>query len=113
MLPAAQTSVLTITCVALLGLLGCTYDVDMPPDPCEITTAISYAGDILPILDTHCNGCHSGGAPSAGLDLKGKLSGGGIQQAAHLVVVSLDVFDWRRGEKMNMPFAGHELLAQC
>ena len=41
----------------------------MPPDPCETTTAVSFAGDILPLLDSHCNGCHSGGAPSAGLDL--------------------------------------------
>ena len=69
MLPSAQTFVLTITCVVLLGLLGCTYEVDMPPGPCETITAISYAGDILPLLDNHCNGCHSGGAPSAGLDL--------------------------------------------
>ena len=68
MLPSAQTFVLTITCVVLLGLLGCTYEVDGPrflvrpqrPSPMR---------DILPLLDNHCNGCHSGGAPSAGLDL--------------------------------------------
>lgn len=69
MLPSAQISVLTTTCLVLLGMFGCTYEVEMPPDPCENNTAISFAGDILPILDTHCNGCHAGGAPSAGLSL--------------------------------------------
>ena len=64
-----QRTMLLVALAAVMGCFGCTYEVDMPSDPCEITTAISYAGDILPILDTHCNGCHSGGAPSAGLDL--------------------------------------------
>lgn len=69
MLRPTQRTILLVALAAVMGSFGCTYEVDMPSPTCEITTAISYAGDILPILDTHCNGCHSGGAPSAGLDL--------------------------------------------
>ena len=64
-----HSPVLLVTLMTVMSWFGCTYDVDMPPDPCEVTTDVSFAGDILPILDTHCNGCHSGGAPSAGLNL--------------------------------------------
>jgi len=64
-----QSFMFPVALAGVMGWFGCTYEVDMPPAPCEITTAISFSGDILPILDTHCNGCHSGGAPSAGLNL--------------------------------------------
>ena len=40
-----------------------------PALPCDDVGIVSFAGDLLPLLDVHCTGCHSGGAPSAGLDL--------------------------------------------
>ena len=35
---------------------------------------MSFAGDVLPLLDVHCNGCHSGWSPSAGLNLENHAS---------------------------------------
>lgn len=69
MLRTTQRVFLLVALVGLMGWAGCTYEVDMPPDPCNVSTTVSFAGDILPVLDAHCIGCHSGGAPSAGLDL--------------------------------------------
>jgi hypothetical protein len=40
------------------GSLNCTPN----PDP-------SYTNDVKPILDNRCNNCHSGTAPSGGIDL--------------------------------------------
>lgn len=53
---------------------GCTYDVAPPSLPCGDISGVSFAGDILPLLDAHCNGCHSGGSPSAGLNLENHTS---------------------------------------
>ena len=53
---------------------GCTYEVAPPPLPCEAISGVSFAGDVLPLLDVHCNGCHSGGSPSAGLNLENHAS---------------------------------------
>lgn len=33
------------------------------------TTQFKFAADILPIFQSHCNGCHSGASPSAGINL--------------------------------------------
>ena len=68
MLPSAPTYVLTTTCVVLLAMLGCTYEV---AGPCDTGMNVSYAGEILPLLGNHCSvsGCHVGAFPSAGLDL--------------------------------------------
>lgn len=33
------------------------------------TTNVSYTGTIAVIMETYCNGCHSGGSPSGGIDL--------------------------------------------
>ncbi|MFZ1677237.1 MAG: c-type cytochrome domain-containing protein [Saprospiraceae bacterium] len=34
-----------------------------------VTTNVSYAGFVAPLLSTYCVGCHSGGAPSGGIPL--------------------------------------------
>jgi hypothetical protein len=34
-----------------------------------VTTNVSYAGFVAPLLNTNCVGCHSGGAPSGGIVL--------------------------------------------
>ncbi len=36
---------------------------------CDSGVAVTYSGDIQPMLDTYCNGCHGSGSPSAGIDL--------------------------------------------
>lgn len=37
-------------------------------DDCD-TSDVSFSGDIFPIIDLNCQGCHSGNNPSAGLEL--------------------------------------------
>ena len=68
MLPSHPSFILTITCLVLVGLFGCTYEV---AGPCDTGMNVSYAGEILPLLGDHCSvpGCHVGAFPSAGLDL--------------------------------------------
>lgn len=68
MLPSHPSFILTITCLVLVGLFGCTYEV---AGPCDTGLNVSYAGEILPLLGDHCSvaGCHVGAFPSAGLDL--------------------------------------------
>lgn len=36
---------------------------------CDTATAVTYSGDIKPMIATYCGGCHGGSSPSAGLDL--------------------------------------------
>ena len=59
--------------VAIALCAGCTYDVGEdiygPVAPCEGDECVSYAEDIVPLMEAHCTGCHSGNAPSSGLDL--------------------------------------------
>lgn len=43
------------------------------------TTSVTYAGAIVPIFQKFCNGCHSGGNPSGGLNFS---THGGIQPVA-------------------------------
>lgn len=33
------------------------------------TTTVTYSGSIVPIMQTYCNGCHSGASPGGGIDL--------------------------------------------
>lgn len=33
------------------------------------TTNVTFSGSVKPVLDTYCNGCHSGSAPSGDIDL--------------------------------------------
>ena len=49
--------------------------------PCDTTLVVSFAGDLLPILDTHCNNCHSATAPDGGLDL---TSHAGVSQSGNV-----------------------------
>jgi hypothetical protein len=48
---------------------GCTYD-DLEslgtPFDCD-TIDVGYGADILPLVADHCQGCHSGGSPAAGI----------------------------------------------
>ena len=50
-------------------LIGCKYDVGDelygPAVDCDTIVAVSYSGDLVPILDLNCNtpACHGGGIP--------------------------------------------------
>lgn len=52
----------------LATILGCTYETGPPQSPCAALEVVSFAGDILPLLDNHCNACHSASGGS-GLNL--------------------------------------------
>ena len=43
------------------------------------TTNVTYSGTIAGVMDTYCNGCHSGGSASGGIDL---TSYGGVAAVA-------------------------------
>lgn len=65
---------LALACAGLtLGETGCSYDVLQPEGgggtACDSAAEVSYAQDIAPLMDLRCNGCHSGSAPIADLDL--------------------------------------------
>jgi len=75
-----QTTIIILGLLAVLALsyTGCKHepdefipDPDPDPDPdtsiCD-TTNITYAGTIYPILDQYCIFCHSGAAPTGGLN---------------------------------------------
>ncbi len=53
---------LTISCLFLISLQGCYYDVEeeLYPDSviCD-TSAVTYSGDVKAVLDNNCNSCHS------------------------------------------------------
>ena len=52
-----------------LVLIGCRYDIGDelygPAVDCDTIVAVSYSGDLVPILDLNCNtpACHGGGIP--------------------------------------------------
>ncbi len=45
-------------------------DAPLPTEPAAVTGAISFAADILPILESRCINCHGGNKTEKGLDLK-------------------------------------------
>ena len=59
---------------ASLSWKGALYEVAPSSLPCGDIAGVSFAGDVLPLLDVHCNGCHSVAAPSAGLNLENHAS---------------------------------------
>lgn len=52
---------------------ACYYDKEEVLYPgsgeCTVPTTLSFKTDVLPILDSRCNSCHAGIAPSAGISL--------------------------------------------
>ncbi len=62
----------TATQVALIGQWiteGANNTTNCATAGCDTSAAVTYSGDIEPVLQTFCIGCHSSGSPSAGLDL--------------------------------------------
>lgn len=68
------------------------------------TVGVSYAQDISPVVDTHCKGCHSGSAPSGGIDLS---SYGGVKAVAANGKL-YGAISWASGSP-NMPQGGNKL----
>lgn len=62
----AMVAIITI----IISLPSCYYDneEELYPDiaGCD-TTNVTYSGVVAPILETYCNGCHSGNGPSGGI----------------------------------------------
>jgi uncharacterized membrane protein len=65
---------LTICFIVVISLNGCYYDVEEELYPnssslaCD-TSNVRYSVEVKGILDTRCNGCHSGANPSANIQL--------------------------------------------
>lgn len=56
-----------------LTLSGCYYDKEelLYPDSanCTVPTAPTFNANVLPLLNSRCNSCHGGVAPSGGINL--------------------------------------------
>jgi cytochrome c5 len=90
----------------LQGAQNLTCDDTIAPGGCD-TTGVSFAQFIKPLLQTNCQGCHSGSAPSAGVLL---TTHAGIKAAAvsgrlHGAIARLPGYK-------PMPFNGDQ-LPQC
>ncbi len=60
-----------ISFMLTIGLFSCTYRKENIKISCEPPETVSFAQDIMPILNASCNlsGCHSGSSPEGNLDL--------------------------------------------
>ena len=54
---------------------SCYYDIESelypPVEMCDSIGVVSYSMDVVPILNEHCNGCHSQSSATAGIILEG------------------------------------------
>ena len=101
--PISQARHLVLGLLVGMGIAvmeGCTYEVGPPPIPCGDIFGVSFAGDVLPLLDVHCNGCHSGGSPSAGLNLENHAS------------VAQSVLEGSLLERLNLPQTDIQMMPQ-
>lgn len=68
--PRAALSAANINLISTWILQGAENKVCQTAATCD-TSAVSYSQTIVPILETSCRGCHSGGTPSGGINLAG------------------------------------------
>lgn len=59
---------LFIIVLTLTGLFSCTREKVTPIDQ-QCNTTISFANDVMPIMQANCIGCHEPGNASGGYDL--------------------------------------------
>lgn len=71
------------------------------------TTGVSYSADIQPVLQNNCVGCHSGSAPSGGVNLGTYAQVKQVADNGRL----FGAVSWQDGF-VNMPFGGNQ-LPQC
>lgn len=85
-----------------ISMTGCTYD-DLEtlgaPFDCD-TFDTTYGMDILPLVSDHCQGCHSGSTPSAGLAFETHAD---IALFAEIMVERMDKPE---GDPLLMPQSG-------
>lgn len=91
--------------VLTIGLTqGCYYDVESELYPnlaCD-STNVGFAGRIKPLIENHCESCHSGASPSGGLLLAGHEA---ISDAA-LAGSLLERISLEEGNPLLMPPSG-------
>jgi hypothetical protein len=84
------------------SVVGCTYD-DLEtlgnPYDCDVFD-VSYGADILPLVADNCQGCHSGGTPSAGIAFEEHAD------IAQLAEGMLDRMDRAPNDDLLMPQSG-------
>ena len=98
----ARFTAWTICFVVVVFAVGCTYDNLQSlgtPEDCE-TFDVRYGLDILPLVSDHCQGCHSGGAPSAGIGFDAHAD------IAMFAEIMLDRMDRNPGDPLLMPQSG-------
>jgi len=64
---------ITLIIAGVLLLTGCYYDNAeelYPKNTCDLTT-VTYAGSVLPIIQSNCMSCHSTAAQLGGVNLEG------------------------------------------
>ena len=88
--------------VVMVALTGCTYDdLETLGSPLDCgTVEVSYGMDILPMVADHCQGCHAGASPSAGIGFENH---GDIFLFADIM---LDRMDRDAGDSELMPQSG-------
>lgn len=90
------------TVAVMVALTGCTYDdLETLGGPLDCgTLEVSYGMDILPMVSDHCQGCHSGASPSAGIGFENHTD---ISLFADIM---LDRMDRDAGDSELMPQSG-------
>ena len=86
-----------------LTITSCTRD-KVQPAPIDTTCAdtISFANDILPIMNNNCNSCHNSSNPSGGFDLS---TYAGVNQNPGKVLSSVR----QDGSASSMPQGGNKI----
>lgn len=72
-LPIIKIRYFYIAIISMFILNSCYYDnvEDLYPQPpaCD-TSSVTFAGDVMPIINANCFACHSGSAPSGNVKLE-------------------------------------------
>jgi len=59
--------IVSLFLLLIILLPSCSSEKDDPGPDCDLTK-VTYSGTVAPIMAASCNGCHSGAAPSAGIN---------------------------------------------
>lgn len=103
-------AVVFVTGISVSLLNSCYYDNAeylLSGSVCD-TTSVSFATDVLPILDASCNICHS-------IENSASIGGGYIFENYDELTAStngetlIDVIDWLPGGPSDMPKSGSQL----
>ena len=105
--------IVAVIIAPIIGLQGCFKVVTVMPDTTvEVTGPVSFANDILPILDSKCNvsGCHNSGGRKPDLSVENAFNS--LNDGGYLDVNAPEnslVYLWLTGKKgSQMPLGGPE-----